>query len=131
MKENFVLWFEIPVKIMERAIRFYESVFNISLSRNTLEYPTGKVNMAWFPMFEGQVGAGGALIDQPAWSKPSGDGILVYLNSQSNDIDEELARVEKEGGKILTPKTFISKAIGYIGMFLDSEGNKVAVLSRK
>ncbi len=131
MKDNPVLWFEIPVLIMERAIKFYESVFRVSLSRNTLNYPTGKVEMAWFPMQEDKVGAGGALIDQSSWAKPGNDGVLVYLSSLTNDLNDELSRVDREGGKVLTPKTFISKAIGYIGTFLDTEGNKVALLSRK
>ncbi|WEK34750.1 MAG: VOC family protein [Candidatus Pseudobacter hemicellulosilyticus] len=132
MKENLSFLFEIPVKMMERAVRFYESVFNVELSRHTLDYPTGKVEMAWFPNLEDKAGVGGTLIDTPSSiAPPDGNGILVYLNSMSNDIDAELARVEREGGIILTPKTFVSKVIGYIGMFMDTEGNKVALLSRK
>lgn len=131
MEQNMVLWFEIPVLNLDRAVTFYERVFDIQLSSATLQYPVGMVEMAWFPMAEGKVGAGGALVLHPEWSQPSGDGTLVYLNSMANDIDVEFSRVEKAGGSIITPKTFVNEAIGYIGLFKDTEGNKVAILSRK
>ncbi|NML23809.1 VOC family protein [Pseudoflavitalea sp. G-6-1-2] len=129
MKENLNFLFEIPVKIMERAIRFYESVFNIKLARQEIKYPTGNVEMACFPETMEQTGSGGALIHQSDKDK-TGD-ILVFLNSREQDIDQELARVEKEGGVIITPKTFVSKIVGYIATFIDSEGNKVSLISKK
>ena len=43
---NPVNWFEIPVSDMERAQKFYESVFNIELSINEM----GNTLMAWFRM---------------------------------------------------------------------------------
>ncbi|QEC44824.1 VOC family protein [Pseudobacter ginsenosidimutans] len=130
MKENLNFLFEIPVKMMERAIKFYESVFNIKLSRKMLDFPTGSVDMASFPESDEQPGLNGALIHQPKTMVTPGDA-MVYLNSRLNNIDQELARVVKEGGVILTPKTFVSKVIGYMATFIDSEGNKVSLLSKK
>jgi len=130
MKENLHFLFEIPVKMMERAVKFYESVFNIKLSREQLQYPTGNVEMACFPDSEDQPGLKGALVHQPKDLVSPGD-VMVYLNSRLNDIDKELARVEKEGGVILTPKTFVSKVVGYFATFMDTEGNKVSLLSKK
>lgn len=130
MKENLHFLFEIPVKMMERAVRFYESVFNIKLSRKMLDFPTGSVDLACFPDTEGQSGLNGALVEQPNGNIYPSD-IMLYLDSRMNDIDQELARVEKEGGVIITPKTFVSKVIGYMATFIDSEGNKVSLLSKK
>ncbi|WP_127125433.1 VOC family protein [Pseudoflavitalea rhizosphaerae] len=130
MKENLNFLFEIPVKIMERAIKFYESVFNIKLSRKMLDFPTGTVDMACFPESDEQPGQNGALIYQSKTLNTPGDA-MVYLNSRFNNIEQELARVEKQGGVILTPKTFISKVIGYMATFVDSEGNKVSLMSKK
>jgi predicted enzyme related to lactoylglutathione lyase len=48
MENNLVGWFEIPVTDMERAIKFYEEVFDIKFSRNTM----GPLDMAWFPFNE-------------------------------------------------------------------------------
>jgi predicted enzyme related to lactoylglutathione lyase len=45
-KNNVVGWFEIPVKQMERAIQFYETVFDLKLTRHQI----GSLDMAWFGM---------------------------------------------------------------------------------
>lgn len=130
MKDNLNFLFEIPVKMMERAIKFYEAVFNIKLSRKMLDFPTGSVDMACFPESAEQPGLKGALIHQSKEGITPGD-VMVYLDSKISTIDQELARVEKEGGVIITPKTFVSKVIGYMATFIDSEGNKVSILSKK
>ncbi len=39
------------------------------------------------------------------------------------DLSEPLSRVENAGGKIVMPKTKINDEIGYMAMFIDSEGN--------
>lgn len=57
------------------------------------------------------------------------NGVLVYFNSE--DMDTELNRIDKSGGKILRPKTQISPDVGYMAFFLDTEGNRVALHSRK
>jgi hypothetical protein len=54
--------------------------------------------------------------------------VLVYLDG-GNDLQDILNRVESAGGKILLPKTMISEEIGYMAIFLDSEGNKQALHS--
>jgi len=43
----------------------------------------------------------------------------------------ELDRIEKAGGKIIQPKTQISPEYGYMGVFLDTEGNRIALHSQK
>jgi uncharacterized protein len=128
-KMNPVGWFEIPVSDMDRAIRFYEDVFQFKLSRNQM----GPLDMAWFPGFEAQnvPGSGGSLVHHEEFYKPSSDGTLVYFSSPSEDLGNELSRVEKAGGKVLVPKKLIAPDIGYMGVFMDTEGNRVALHSRK
>jgi predicted enzyme related to lactoylglutathione lyase len=41
-----------------------------------------------------------------------------------------MGRVESTGGKILMEKKQISEELGFMGLFLDSEGNRVAMHSR-
>jgi predicted enzyme related to lactoylglutathione lyase len=48
MNNNSVGWFEIPVTDMDRAIKFYQTVFDVSLSK----YLFGSFEMAWFPEAE-------------------------------------------------------------------------------
>jgi predicted enzyme related to lactoylglutathione lyase len=123
---NIVGWFEIPVSDMDRAIRFYETVFGFRLSRNQL----GPLDMAWFPWVEKSMGAGGSLVYMPEFYKPSPDGVVVYFTAFSGDLANELSRVEEAGGKILQGKKQISEEHGYMALILDTEGNRVAVHSR-
>lgn len=124
-KGNAVGWFEIPVVDMERAMKFYETVLGVTLSRNQV----GEIDMAWFPMVEGK-GAAGSLVFHQEWYKPSENGVLVYFTAYSGDLDHELARVEAAGGKVLMPKHPIGEH-GNIALFLDTEGNRVALHSTK
>ena len=129
LNRNVVGWFEIPVLDMERAIRFYEEVFQYKLSRNVM----GPLDMAWFPGAEGvdSPGSPGSLVCYKEFYKPSADGTLIYFTGPSGDLKNELSRVEKAGGKILIPKKQISPDIGYMAVFLDTEGNRIALHTRK
>jgi predicted enzyme related to lactoylglutathione lyase len=49
----------------------------------------------------------------------------------SGDLDNELSRVEAAGGRVLQKKTLITKEIGYMAVLLDTEGNRVALHSRR
>lgn len=117
-------WFEIPTADMERAIDFYETVFDCKLDRNTM----GDFDMAWFPFDDEMKGAGGSLVQHEMYT-PSEKGTLVYFSSE--DIDTELRKVEKAGGKVLREKTEISPDIGFMAFFVDTEGNRIALHSRK
>jgi predicted enzyme related to lactoylglutathione lyase len=126
ISHNMVGWFEIPVTDMERAIAFYEAVLEIKLEH--MKFPT--VDMAMFPAVENSIGAAGALSFNEQHYKPSTDGILIYFTAFSGDLSLELGRVEKAGGKILMPKMQISPEVGYMGLILDTEGNRIAFHSR-
>ena len=127
MKKNAVGWFEIPVANMDRAIKFYETVLGIKLSRNTM----GPLDMALFPMDEEAIGSSGSLVHHTEFYKPSRDGVLIYLSSMSNDISDELSRVEGAGGEILIPRRQISEDVGFMAVCIDTEGNRIAFHSRK
>jgi len=127
IKHNVVGWFEIPVLDMDRAVNFYQAVFGLELSRNRL----GPLDMAWFPWIDKGMGAGGSLVFFPPAYKPSPDGVVIYLTAFSGDAAVELSRVEAAGGKVLQPKKLISEQHGFMGLFLDTEGNRIAVHSRE
>ena len=126
-QHNIVGWFEIPVTNMERAVKFYETLFNVKLTRETM----GGLDMAWFPGNMEGPGATGSLVYDPKNYKPSQDGTLVYFSSQSGDIARELSKIKDIGGTILQPKTLITDDIGYMAICLDSEGNRIALHSQK
>lgn len=127
MNENIVPWFEIPVLDMERAKQFYETVFQFTISIHDL----GGLIMGWFPQpKENAYGATGSLMLQEEYKPSATHGPLIYFNSTSGDISNELSRVEKAGGKILKEKTLISEETGYMALILDSEGNRIALYNR-
>ena len=120
---NSINWFEIPVTDLSRAKGFYEEIFGIRMHEIDL---ANNLKMALFPVEEGAVG--GALCQHPDFYKPSKEGTIVYLNGNP-DLQKVLDKVEACGGKILVPKTHISDQKGYMAVFFDSEGNRVAVHS--
>ena len=127
MDKNVVGWFEIPAEDLDRAQKFYEGVLGLKLERHTM----GPLEMAWFPWIEDTVGSPGSLVQAKEFYKPSTEGVQIYFTSPSGDCATELARVEEAGGKLLRPKTLINEEVGYYGLLLDSEGNRIAVHSRE
>ena len=123
MKRNMVGWFEIPVSDIDRAKTFYEKVFQVKIDIQNF----GGLQMGWFPFEDEKEGVSGTLIKQESYI-PSHEGTLVYF--MSDDVQNELDRIEAAGGKIYQPKTEISPEHGFMGVFEDSEGNRVALRSR-
>ena len=121
--QNPVAWFEIPVANIERAQKFYEDVFQITMTAMDLGGP----KMAWFPNNGPDTyGATGGLMQYDSYV-PSHEGTLIYLSCQ--DLKDELRRVEAAGGKVLQEKTQISPEHGFMGLMEDTEGNRVALHS--
>ncbi len=122
--QHMIAWFEIPASNLDRARKFYETIFAIELHEMPL---ANQLRMAVFPVDSGAVG--GALCQHPGFYRPSHDGTLVYLNGNP-DLQEILSRVTAAGGKVIVPKTQISPEYGYMAVFEDSEGNRIALHSR-
>ncbi|QQS40307.1 MAG: VOC family protein [Acidobacteriota bacterium] len=116
-----VSWFEIPVSDMDRARKFYETIFDIEMQ----ELPMPEFKMVTFPMEMGSGHVHGALCQHEMY-KPSQDGAVIYLNANP-EIQKVIDRIEPAGGTIVIPKTQISEEIGYMAFFTDSEGNRVAL----
>ncbi len=119
--KSMVAWFEIPVADMNRAKVFYERLFSVDI---VIEEMNGSF-MGFFPS-EGY-STTGALVSMQGYT-PSEDGILLYLNG-GNDLDTVLDKVTEAGGKVEVPKTLITEEIGYFGIFIDTEGNRLALHS--
>ncbi len=121
---NAINWFEIPVKDLPRAMKFYSIILGIKIQ------PMAAMGMdcAFFPADMENGSVGGCIIKGKGY-KPSTSGALVYLNGGKN-LGTVLSKVEKAGGKILLPKTAIGHN-GFMAHFKDSEGNKVGLHSMK
>lgn len=117
---NPVVYFEIPVTDINRAVNFYASVFNFEFEKEIIDHN----EMAIFPFHAENSGITGALAKGDIY-KPTIDGTLIYFKSES--IDETLRLAIENGGEILYPKTS-NGAYGSVAEFKDSEGNRIALL---
>lgn len=119
--KSFVSIFEIPANDVSRAVDFYQAILDIKIEK--MDMP--EMQMGIFP-YEGQMVTG--VIIKAEGYKPSADGVTIYLNGGDN-LQVILDKVEKNGGKVLVPKTLHADESGYFAMFLDSEGNKLGLHS--
>lgn len=121
--KRLVSFFEIPCSNFSRAVKFYENVFGIEMSK--FDYESEK--MAFFPEEDGL--SPGAI----SWAEdflPSQNGVLISLNCE--DITSSLPIVEQNGGKVVIPKTKIeADNRDYFCVFADSEGNHIGLYSDK
>ena len=120
---NALNWFEIPATNMERATKFYETIFDIKMSLMEIM----GFQMAMFPSQTPK--SGGALVKSPSHI-PSAEGSIIYLNGNP-DLQLVLNKIEGAGGKILMPKTNIDPETGNMAFFMDTEGNLVGVHSQE
>jgi len=119
---NQIVWVDIPVLDLDRAVRFYSAVLGAEVQKQE----HSGITVAVLPCGDGN-DVGGCLITKDD-EKPSDRGMLVYLNAQGR-LDEAIAAVESSGGKVLKPKHQIGP-YGFRAVVLDSEGNRVALHSR-
>lgn len=123
---NSISWFEIPATDLNRAQRFYETVFGIQLM--PMDMPN--IKMRVFPVDDQMTGVTGAVVDTGGeFHKPSAtEGPLLYLNANP-DVQRVLDKVDAAGGKIVVPKTEISPEHGHMAVFIDTEGNRIGLHS--
>ena len=106
-----VVHFELPVDDPDRAVKFYTTVFDWKIERwaGPVDYwlvTTGN---------EKEPGINGGIMRR--------DGIKGTVNTiEVASIDDFVAKIEKNGGQIVQPKTPVP-GVGYSAYFLDTEGN--------
>ena len=122
---NTLNWFEIPTQDIERAAKFYETIFGIKMERMEMV----GMPMAFFPYDPESGKLAGALIKSDMHVPSETDGPALYLNANP-DLSDALGKVEAAGGKIVVPKTQISEEVGYMAFFVDTEGNRMAMHSQ-
>jgi predicted enzyme related to lactoylglutathione lyase len=123
MANNPVNWFEIYVQDMDRAKRFYETVFQTKLEKlNSKE-----IEMWGFPMNMNGFGASGSLVKMEGVLS-GGNSTMVYFSCA--DCAVEAARVAASGGSIFKEKRSIGQ-YGFIALVFDTEGNRIGLHSLK
>jgi predicted enzyme related to lactoylglutathione lyase len=121
--KNLINWFEIPATDFSRAVEFYKGILELEIQETEM-FDT---KMGFFP--SDGLNVTGAIVQGNDY-KPSMQGVTLYLNGGAN-LQTILNKVENHKGKIIVPKTQISPEMGYFAMFIDTEGNKLALHSIK
>ena len=121
VQNNPVNWFEIAVTDLDRAKKFYGSVFQTGFQDLDMD----QTKMSMFAMDPEKSGAGGSLLLADE-AKPSADGTTIYF--QCDDVATEAGRVEENGGQIVFPKMSIGE-FGFVAQFIDTEGNRIGLHS--
>ena len=120
-QRNPVGWFEIYVSDMDRARKFYETVFAAELE--SLPMPetedSDSLEMLMFPGDPTGSGACGALCKMDG-CEPGGNSTLVYFSCEDCAVEE--SRVVDAGGQVVKPKFSIGE-YGFISLIMDPEGN--------
>jgi predicted enzyme related to lactoylglutathione lyase len=117
---NQIVWCDIPVLDLDRAIRFYAAVLGSPVNKHELPGAA----MGVLPHGDGEVG--GCLVALGN-EKPATGGVMVYLNCDGR-LDAAIDAALANGGKVLQPKHSI-EPFGLRAIILDSEGNRVALHS--
>jgi predicted enzyme related to lactoylglutathione lyase len=113
MSKRNVVHVEIPSANVDAAGKFYQELFGWKLS---------SVPEMNYTMWEDGSGSGGGF-PQVSDENPAGQ-VLVYIDSE--DIEADLKKVEKLGGKVIHPKVEIPQ-MGWYGVFQDPTGNVLAL----
>ncbi len=119
--KNFVTWFEIPAYNHYRSIAFYNYIYGITIT-------SVEINGLAMGFFPAESGIGGAIVTGPG-CVPSEVGPLIYLNG-GDDLNNVLFKINEAGGRVIMEKTYISNTAGYFALFIDSEGNRLALHSK-
>jgi predicted enzyme related to lactoylglutathione lyase len=109
-----VVHFEIPADDMERAVKFYESVFGWEIEKwDDFDYWLAKTGE------DSQPGINGAIM-------PSGDG-GIRNTITVDSYDEAAKKIVESGGEMLSEKMEVP-GVGFNGLFRDSEGNELGII---
>lgn len=117
------VWIEIPVEDLDRALAFYQSVFQLE----SVETVDDGVRRTATITNTTEQGAPGISLNKTANFAPGSNGPLVYLDA-GEDLTDALQRVEPAGGKVIEGKTSMGDAGNYATVS-DSEGNTLALYS--
>ncbi len=117
---NQIVWLDLGVSDLDRAIAFYKKVLQNDISIETFE------SFRFGVFSHSETGVSGCLVPQKDFV-PQPASTLIYFNVDGR-LDDAVAQVETHGGKIIQPPHAIGPH-GSRAIVLDSEGNTIALHS--
>lgn len=116
---NRIVWVDIPVANLDRAIGFYTAVLGAPVTRE------GGPGFAFGLLPHTGNEAGGCLVPAGADNAPSLAGPLIYLNAEGR-LAQAVQAVAEQGGRVLQAVHQIGPH-GFRAIVVDSEGNRIAL----
>jgi len=116
---NRIVWFDIPVKDLDRASKFYRQVLDVKIDVYGGDEPVAV-------MEHGPGDVAGCLFINEG-DEPSMQGPLLYFAVEGR-LEDATGLVEKHGGRILQAPHSIGPH-GNRSIVRDSEGNRIALHS--
>jgi len=113
MSKRNIVHVEIPAADVEAAGKFYQDLLGWKIQ------PMPEMN---YTTWESEGGESGGF-PQVSEDNPAGQ-VMVYIHS--DNIEADLKKVEKLGGKVIHPKAEIP-GTGWFGIFQDPTGNYLAL----
>jgi len=115
-----IAYFQIPADDVNRAKRFYQSIFDWKIEPDTtLE----DKSLQWQNIVTGEPEAG--MMHMGGLYKRMGPGPIMNF-VRVEDIETTLSKVERFGGTIVMPKTQIP-SVGLVAVIQDTEGNIIGL----
>ncbi|MGV3638172.1 MAG: VOC family protein [Flavobacteriales bacterium] len=125
MSDHALNWFELPALDLDRAYTFYHTILGGHVRMGT--FNDAPLVLFDVPFKTGQP-VGGALVRRNDL-KPTTDGPIIYLNC-SGKLALVVSRVVRAGGQVIIPELNLG-AFGFSAIIMDSEGNKVGLISNE
>jgi predicted enzyme related to lactoylglutathione lyase len=118
-----LVWFEIPADNLERAKKFYNTLFGWKIAPFPGMPASGAQNYLHIDTGGGNDTPDGGMMPRQHPQQP----ITQYIGVES--VTKSAAKVEKLGGKICVPRTAVAQ-MGYFAICQDTEGNTFALWER-
>lgn len=119
MKNGSICWFDIAVKDLGRAKKFYAKIFGWEFEAS------GSNNYVMIRANAEQIGG----LYEKSGLQTAESGFSAYFFVPS--LEEALTLVQSAGGAVVLGKTLISPEHGFFAKILDSEGNGIQLWSPK
>jgi len=118
---NQIVWVDIPVTVLDRAIRFYSRVLDAPVSKE------GAAGFIFALLPHANSSVSGCLYNPGTDNAPSRNGPLIYLNA-SGRIRQAVQAATESGGQLVQDVHPIGPH-GFRAIVIDSEGNRIALHS--
>ena len=127
MAKLYPSWIEIHVSNLERAMAFYQAVFNLDEIPMYDDYPAARIAVL-LPSEKSGQNPGVSLVHSPT-HVPSKHGALINFHVGNHAILEKAIEVAlANSGSISEPIVDMDDGVKYL-VLLDSEGNSIALSS--